>query len=425
MLRTSYYFTGQGITKISIGLILLIAIISLYYLFNHNLRLWYFSIFLVLVYFFSLSQKRHLKPSMSLLIFCLVGAVSITSSYYLFDRFEGVLAHNNVKTYQKIVNQYLWFIAFFTLPTVYCFGKFNARYFFNTFFAINIFSLIYITYQSSRLDFNRGQLAMFFDPIISFDMTFTALALLNLGYAFHLKNKIAYVFIFISCMCVFILMMHGSRGTWMGLPIALFILSCIYLKTQPKKIILISVLSGLFLVANAMLPHSPIWDRVQNLKSDAALIENQSFENSTGTRLLLWENSIELFKQAPIWGVGMYHIEQNNCQFYADQRLERCFQHQHSLFFQELAAHGMIGVLGLLLSFVIPMIYFTRHMWRQQDAWIKNLATIGIIFVIYHAVSGLTEYYLFFKYPAFLFFFIVASLMSFIQIAKQAKTSTL
>lgn len=432
MVATDQYLSKQRMSKISIVLIFLISLVPVHYLLNDNFRLWYFSLFLLIVYSYSitlvlrsnkaknqnLNQNLYQEPSLSLVIFSLVGAMSITLSYYLFDRFDGVPIQSNLKTYQKIIHQYLYFIAFFTLPTVYLFGRFKARYFFNTYFVLNIFALLYIGFHSFRLSFNRGGLANFFDPIISFDMAFTALALLSLSYAFYLRNKVAYLYILASCASVFLLMMHGSRGAWLGLPVVIIILSCAYYKTQLKKLGLVFALSLSFLVSNLFLPSSPIFDRIQHLKSDAALIESENFDNSTGTRLLLWKNAIELFKQSPVWGVGMYHIEENNCQLYAEKRLEQCFQHQHSIIFQELAAHGIVGLMGLILSFIVPLVYFARHLWRQQNLWIKNLAVTGIIFVIYHAISGLTEYYLFFKYPTFLFFFIVASLMSYIQIAK-------
>lgn len=439
MVAAGRFFSKQGMSKTAIVLIFLIVLVPAHYIFNDNFRLWYFSIFLLLVYGYSaslvfglnqnikqnLTQNIYQKPSLSLLIFSLIGALSITLSYYLLDRFDGVPLQSNLKTYRNIINQYLYFIAFFSLPTVYLFSRFKVRYFFNSYFMVNVFALLYIGFHSFRLNFNRGDLANFFDPIISFDMTFTALALLSLSYAFYLKSKIAYLYILLSCASVFLLMMHGSRGAWLGLPVVMLILGCAYYKTQLKKLGLIAVLSLTFLLSNLVLPSSPIFDRIQHLKSDAALIEGENFDNSTGTRLLLWKNAVVLFKQSPIWGVGMYQIEQNNCQLYADKRLEQCFQHQHSLIFQELAAHGLIGLLGLIISFMLPLLYFVRHLWKQQNIWIKNLAVTGIVFVVYHAVSGLTEYYLFFKYPTFLFFFIVASLMSYIQIAKHHQSSDL
>lgn len=192
------------------------------------------------------------------------------------------------------------------------------------------------------------------------------------------------------------------KRTWVGIPFALLALGIFYFKTQPKKLMLSLSLFICFIVINLAIPNSPLVSRVEHLQSDTQNIQNNNYQNSSGIRLYLWENSIELFKQAPVIGVGMHQIELENCRLYDQGKLPTCFQHMHSIYFHELAANGLIGFIGLLLTFSIAIIFFLKNLF-SRDHQIQNLALTGLIFVIYYMLCGLTEYYLFFKIPPIYF----------------------
>ena len=214
---------------------------------------------------------------------------------------------------------------------------------------------------------------------------------------------------------IFTLILHGSRGTWLGIPLVLLILASFYFRSQTKKIALLILLFISFIGINLIIPNSPVLNRVDDFQQDKNLIENQSFQNSTGTRLLLWQNSIELFKEKPLLGVSIYEIELNNCRLFEEKKIPQCFQHQHSIYFQELAANGLIGLLGLLMTLLIPLIYFVKNIFTENNE-IKMLSISGSLFVMYYAISGLTEYYLFFLNTTYIYFLIVATIISFIQL---------
>ncbi|BAP35624.1 hypothetical protein AS4_06840 [Acinetobacter guillouiae] len=116
----------------------------------------------------------------------------------------------------------------------------------------------------------------------------------------------------------------------------------------------------------------------------------------------------------------MYEIEAENCRLYKRGDLPHCFQHMHSIYFHELAANGLIGFIGLLMTFLTALVFFIKHIFAK-NLLIQNLAITGTAFVIYYMCSGLTEYYLFFQNTTYVFYWVTASLMSFILINKLMK----
>lgn len=412
----SLFQTNKNYNKVSLLIIASIFVIYIYYIFNESIRLWYFSIIFILIFSYdAIKQKNIIKPSKPLLIFCTISILTITLSYYLLNRLDIIPEDGPVKTYTRIITQYIWFAPFLLLPNIFYFHKFKPDYFYKTLFTICLFLFFYVSYYNFHYDFHRGKLAIFLNPIISYDITFIAVSILVLCYSFYLQGKLSYIYLIVSTLSLFTLVLHGSRGTWLGIPLVLLTLCIFYFRSQAQKVILLILLFICFIGVNLIIPNSPILDRVDELQQDKNLIEKQSFQNSTGTRILLWQNSIELFKEQPILGTGIYEIEVNNCKLAEEKKIPQCFQHQHSIYFQELAANGLIGFIGLLMTLIIPLIYFIRNIFTVNSE-IKMLSISGSLFVVYYAICGLTEYYLFFLNTTYIYFLTVAIIMSFIQV---------
>ena len=129
------------------------------------------------------------------------------------------------------------------------------------------------------------------------------------------------------------------------------------------------------------------------------------------------KSGIETFKTNPILGISLYGIEENNCKLATQGKIPQCYQHLHSIYFNELAAHGILGLFGLLITLLLPFFFFLKHLLSNNEK-IKMLSVSGISFTFFYAVCGLTEYYLFFLSTTFIYFLVVATLMSFIIIEK-------
>ena len=88
--------------------------------------------------------------------------------------------------------------------------------------------------------------------------------------------------------------------------------------------------------------------------------------------------------------------------------------------FEEMAANGMLGLLGLFFTFITPASYFLRQFRQHNNALTKNLSLMGLCILTYYFCSGLTEYYLFFADVTYWFYFTLASLMSFVYLQNKA-----
>lgn len=410
-------------TKSALLISTIFLVLFFHYIFNEKFRLWYISITFVLIFFYYFKRNKIIKPNLALIIFCCINILTYTSSYYLFDRLDNLPSKGYLKTYKRIVDQYFWFLAFITLPTIFYFSKFTVKIFYNLLFGVVLCSFFYVTYFNIILEFDRDLLSAYFNPIITYDIGLTALSILILCYSFYLKDKKSYLFLSVSLLAMFSLVLHGSRGTWLALPFIYLLIFVLNFKRQTKKCIFFLTTIFLFIIVNISLPSTPLMNRITDFNNDKIKIQQNSYQNSTGIRLLLWENSIELFKTKPIIGVGLYEIEKNNCKLHTQGKIPLCFQHQHNIYFHELAANGLVGILGLLITLLLPFFYFLKN-YRYANEKLKLLSISGISFIFYFAICGATEYYLFFLSTTFLYFLIVATLISFIQLEKyRLKTS--
>lgn len=139
----------------------LFLILFFYYILNEKFRLWYISIAFSLLYIHSLKKNITIKPNINLLIFCTISILTYTLSYYIFDRLEDLPTNKSLRTYKRIVNQYLWFITFLTLPTLFYFYRFTLKTFYTLVFIAVVFTFLYVSYFNYTLNFNRDLLSNF------------------------------------------------------------------------------------------------------------------------------------------------------------------------------------------------------------------------------------------------------------------------
>jgi O-antigen ligase len=410
-----FILNSWGENKVAKLISLTILILFFCYIFNANFKLWHISVFYFLAFFFVVLKSKKILVSIPVLVFCTVSFFTFSLSYYLFDRLNIIPEGGPHRTYRHIVNQYVWVIPFCFLPTVYHYFNFKAKNFFSMLYIVVGFLMLYSWVIGFQLNFERRLFSDFYNPIISYDIVCISLSIISLVFAFYLKSKWSYILIGVSILTLFILILHGSRGTWLIIPFLLGMLAFFYYKNQKKKLLLTSLMFLIFLTVNAIIPNSPVFNRLDDFQNDKMAIKNQSYQNSTGLRLMMWENAIELFKQNPVIGVSVYGVEKAQCDLAEKGIYPICFQHKHNIFFQELAANGLIGLLGLIVSLFTPLMFFFTHISSKNEL-IKTLAVSGFLFVFSFLLSGLTEYYLFFPYVTYIFFFITASLMSFIYL---------
>lgn len=349
---------------------------------------------------------------------------------FMFFYLNEITLHNNFvkldlfdnKFYEKRITQFLYILAFILIPTLIFKSKFNNKVFFKTIVLATIFSAFYNGYWNLKLSFDRGLLAAKYDMVILYDYSIIAITLIALCYSIQLKNKYSYVFISVCLINITLIILHGSRGAWLGIPVSLLIIFVSYYKFEKQKVLFSFLVSSIITLGLIYIPNSPVMSRISEFKQDTSLMENKNYNSSVGNRVALFNFSIDKFKESPVIGVGVKQLAQDICDLSKQKVIPECSPHMHNVYLQELLSRGLFGFLALISMFFTPLICFLRALLHNPNANIRLISTSGITFTIYFMICGLTDYIFFMMFTTMLYFLCVCTLMSFIY---QVKKSTL
>lgn len=321
--------------------------------------------------------------------------------------------NNNIAP--EVNSQFLYILPFLTLPTVLLILNNSEKIFIKILNFSIIVSVCFNIYFNLIYELNRGLLSQKFGAIILYDASIASLSLLTLIVNFYYKTKYTNLFIILAITNLFLIIAHGSRGTWLGVPFILIIIAYYFFKTQRPQVILTLCTSLLFTIILFFAPNSPFHERWNALKQDTALIEQNSYHSSTGTRIFLWKYSIDQFLDSPVYGVGTKAFRDNICKQQQKGTIPACNPHAHNIFFQFLATHGLLGLIGILTAFIIPLGFYFHSLIKSSDEKVKTLAFMGVCFTLFFSICGLTDFLFFTAFPTMFYFLTTVTLMTFIS----------
>lgn len=311
--------------------------------------------------------------------------------------------------------QFFWMLLLIILPTIIVLSKFNKEYFFNSLIFCLVISIGFNAYTNIILNFDRGLLANAINPIILYDYSNITLSLLVLFYGFYLKPKYSYLLILISLLNIILIVMHGSRGAWLGLPLSFLIMFIAYFKTDTKKIYFVIASTLITALTLFLIPNSPVSNRLTALNQDMEMIKTESYNSSIGTRIALWKFAIAEFPKAPLAGVGITQLRENICEHHKIIRLDQCQLHVHNVYLQALAAHGLLGLFSILFLIFSPLIFFIKSLKRTSNSEIIFLSYTGIAITSYLSICFLTDTYFIIDRFTMLFYLVIFTLISLIM----------
>ncbi|MBN8744569.1 MAG: O-antigen ligase family protein [Thiomonas arsenitoxydans] len=176
-----------------------------------------------------------------------------------------------------------------------------------------------------------------------------------------------------SLICgVYISYESGSRGGWLAMPVLVVIILA-----QNKSILtrrVFYVLSTGILISLVAFFTSPYArHRLNDIFSNLSSFGAGNADTSVGLRLSLWQASLRLFIDNPLYGVGKGHLEPALHKLAQSGLLlsQAVNQHAHSDFFSTIAEMGGIGFICLL------MLYFglTYYFWRSRNSIVDSTRT--------------------------------------------------
>ncbi|MCG2711691.1 MAG: O-antigen ligase family protein [Candidatus Omnitrophica bacterium] len=181
---------------------------------------------------------------------------------------------------------------------------------------------------------------------------YAAYSFVILGILFFDTNKIRRLFFSITiCLNMYCMLFLYSRGAYLGTFVGAVLISFI----KNKKFLILLIMVAMFW--QVILP-STVIDRINETKT-----EEGTFDNSIENRLTMWEQSIKLFNENPIFGVGFNVIP------FLGLRLGDT----HNVYVKILTEQGLVGV----IIFVCFLILAIKEGWKlygkADDNFLKGL----------------------------------------------------
>lgn len=242
-----------------------------------------------------------------------------------------------------------------------------------------------------------------------FDLKYTSHCMAGLSffilglllYSIKNKNKIMGVFSFISyVVCVYFVILGQRRGAYLSILIPLVIFFILFL--NKKLLLMIIVTFGLTLIGATQL------EIVKENIYYKRLISIKDTKNASPTiRLILWDASLEIFKEYPIFGVGedggsryyLKYIEKNKEGI--AKRLNNSLSeiseiaevsNPHNMYLKKMVDIGILsiylfGILGYLEIKNFKILYKMKK--RNKDIFYLFLGVVGTYLAFF--IMGLTE----------------------------------
>lgn len=287
--------------------------------------------------------------------------------------------HNQAVTLKSATQWGLVFL-FYKLITV----LFQSKDYINL--ARNVFVvavLINVVYAIPQLGLERAR------SDVSYNLYFSLLACLSPFLLTKFKFQLKHIWALIAFLLVsFFILQKNAQGAKLALFIGVALYFSAYLSKYLKINQLIFFLGTiLLLIAGLYLNTKYIW-----------ITEISNFSDALGMndRLIMWQRSIELFKENFLVGIGADNIrfllneEKMEGMFMGPMALNFfIFRHPHNLFFALLPELGIIGILLFITAFIMPVFIFMNKTLKGTENDAFNIAMV--IFLMISSIYIITS----------------------------------
>ena len=215
------------------------------------------------------------------------------------------------------------------------------------------------------------------------------------------RRKLTSLALLLAGLCgLYAAYLSQSRGAWAAIPLLGFIAARVFIrKPLSLKKWLASVLVGMILFGG-LASNSIVQERMTEVAQDIDQFTVQSnIDTSLGTRFQLWHASWLSFRQAPIFGVGpdnYGHQRKQAAQLGIITSGAAQLPHAHNEMLNSLMTLGIIGAIGLLLTYLTPAVYFYKEL-RHPDLQIRIAASMGLALCLGYFIFGLADVLFYWK----------------------------
>ena len=235
------------------------------------------------------------------------------------------------------------------------------------------------------------------NPIQFGDISLLLVAFLLVGYLKYRHSTSAVKIIyFLTLIFGFIGSLFASaRGGWLAIPVILLI----FLKTAKFKTAVLMYASlicfCIILCFMFLQPDNIINSRIIQAKSEISNYLNGNDDGrltSLTARIKMWENGLVAFKDQPLKGWGsLDSIKKAYPSRWQELNHEDNYGHLHNEYIDELVKRGLVGLLGLLALYLVPLLYFYRLTKVTTDTTLQFFSASGVILILSVMIFGLTQ----------------------------------
>ncbi|WP_231879281.1 O-antigen ligase family protein [Collimonas arenae] len=235
-----------------------------------------------------------------------------------------------------------------------------------------------------------------FIPIIIFaelTLLLGMFAALSIAWNEH-GNKIA-IFFKIAALCagLYAAYLSQSRGVWLTIPVFLVIAGMVA-KNIRLRYKLTAVVAFVILLGSVSYFGNIVKERMSIAESDISQYsEGANVDTSLGIRLQLWRGSLVLFKEHPVFGVGVENFPKA-LEELAERKIitpvSATFPHSHNEILFMMARLGTFGLFAILALYFIPAYYFFREI-RDGDSETRYTAAMGLALCLGFFTLGLVD----------------------------------
>ncbi len=238
-----------------------------------------------------------------------------------------------------------------------------------------------------------------YHKIILGNMTILFTILIFIGVCFYGKNRINYLLAIIPMAAGFYTsLLSGTRTAWFFVPVVIVTLLILYRKRLSKhdwKLITLSIAVTSLLIL--IWPPEKLVYGLGMVWVDLADFSQDSFGGSLGTRLVMWRNSLLIFKESPLFGTGVGDFMHDSIIL-----LEKGLSYKndfavnstnaHSIYFMLLAEGGLVGLILLVFVLFILPYRFVYGLWKKtSDKSLQFYTLLAMISIIAFAWFGVSE----------------------------------
>ncbi len=186
----------------------------------------------------------------------------------------------------------------------------------------------------------------------------------------------------------------GSRGGWIAIPV--FLVIFIYFRMGRVTLKALFFVPLMMVIAGLVAYESSheIHHRVDTLVGDVTSLQQGNPDTSTGIRMQLFIAAAKVFVNHPVFGVGPegFAGEMDAMQkagLITPMAADLGRGEVHNELLSKAAGIGMLGLIALLATYLVPARIFYRSM-RSQVPKIRQSGMLGLVFVSGFMVFGLT-----------------------------------